>query len=100
MSLHRLRLATAERATHGSRGSRPRHCSCLHRRFRLPAPSDDSPTAPRSSQLARDRAVLQRSLLSFVGADGYDVDCLRADLARFVFLLGGDAEPLFGAESR
>lgn len=48
--------------------------------------------------LARDRAVLKRSLLNSVGVDGYDVDALRADLARFVFLLGGDAEPLFGPE--
>ena len=49
--------------------------------------------------LARDRAVLKRSLLNFVGVDGYDVDALRADLGRLVFLLGGDAEPLFGPES-
>ncbi|WP_298322151.1 hypothetical protein [Haloactinopolyspora sp.] len=49
--------------------------------------------------LARDHAALQRSLLNFVGTDGYDVDSLRADLARFAFLLGGDAEPLFGPES-
>lgn len=50
--------------------------------------------------LARDHAVLQRSLLNFVGVvDSYDADSLRADLARFAFLLGGDAEPLFGPES-
>jgi hypothetical protein len=30
------------------------------------------------------------SLGRFVGSEGYDVSELRADLARFVFLLGGD----------
>ena len=29
---------------------------------------------------------------------GYELDELRADLARFVFLLGGDSERLFGAQ--
>ena len=32
-----------------------------------------------------------------VGSEGYDVSELRADLARFVFLLGGDdGQLLFG----
>lgn len=48
--------------------------------------------------LATDRATLQTSLHGFIATDGYDVDSLRADFARFVFLLGGDAEPLFGPE--
>ena len=33
----------------------------------------------------------------FVG-DGYSLDELKADLARFAFLLGGDGERLFGSE--
>jgi len=53
-----------------------------------------------SGWLARDRAAAQRSLLNFVRTDGYDVEPLRADLARFAFLLGGEAEPLFGPESQ
>lgn len=37
----------------------------------------------------------------FVGDGGYDLDGLRADLARFVFLLGGDdGEMLFGGGER
>jgi hypothetical protein len=38
--------------------------------------------------------VLQR----FLGVDGYRVDELKADLARFAFLLGGDSERLFRTE--
>jgi hypothetical protein len=38
----------------------------------------------------RDSAVLAESLAGFVGTDAYDVTQLRADLARFVFLLGAD----------
>jgi hypothetical protein len=43
-------------------------------------------------------AILSESLATFVGGDGYTLTDLRADLARFAFLLGGDAERLFGAE--
>jgi len=38
------------------------------------------------------------SLRAFLGCDGYTLAELRADLARFAFLLGGDGERLFGAE--
>ncbi len=52
--------------------------------------------------LARDGEVLAASLGRFVdvpGRDGYDVDELRTDLARFAFLLTGqDGERLFGEE--
>jgi hypothetical protein len=40
-------------------------------------------------------AVLTESLARFVGGDGYGLDELRADLARFAFLVGGDGERLF-----
>jgi hypothetical protein len=41
--------------------------------------------------------TLADSLTSFVGHAGYDIDELRADLHRFVFLLGlSDGEQLFG----
>jgi hypothetical protein len=49
--------------------------------------------------LAGDSSRLAVSLERFVGHDGYGVTELRADFARFVFLLGGDAgELLFGGE--
>jgi len=38
-----------------------------------------------------DHAMLAASLARFVGTDGYDLVELQADLARFSFLLGGDA---------
>jgi hypothetical protein len=40
---------------------------------------------------ARVAASLRRH-----GGPGYGIDDLRADLARFAFLLGGDGERLFG----
>ncbi len=41
--------------------------------------------------------TLNDSLAAFVGHIGYDIDTLRADLHRFVFLLGiSDGEELFG----
>lgn len=40
-----------------------------------------------------DRDVLRHSLEGFVGS-GYDLHELRADLARFSFLLGGDGTRL------
>ncbi len=44
-----------------------------------------------------DNAQLAASFRRFVGADGYDLTGLRADLARHTFLLGGDdGEQLFG----
>jgi hypothetical protein len=47
-----------------------------------------------------DREVLDRSLRRFVGVEGYDLESLRGDLERFMFLLGGDGEALFGPDSR
>ncbi|MBV8923315.1 hypothetical protein [Bradyrhizobium sp.] len=44
-----------------------------------------------------DRALLTDSLARFVGAGGYDLEALRVDVARFVFLLiGQDGERVFG----
>ncbi len=41
----------------------------------------------------------EASLESFAGSHSYGTQQLRADLARFVFLLGGsDGEPLFGPQ--
>jgi hypothetical protein len=49
--------------------------------------------------LASDRDALEQSLREFVGAGGYDVESLRDDVHRFVFLLrGSEGEPLFGAD--
>ena len=36
-------------------------------------------------------------LLRFTGGAGYHISKLRADLARFAFLLGGDGERMFRA---
>jgi hypothetical protein len=47
-----------------------------------------------------DREALDRSLRGFVGVEGYDVESLRGDLERFIFLLGGEGEALFGLGSR
>jgi hypothetical protein len=50
-----------------------------------------------SQWLARDRARLGASLEQFAGHPAYGTGELRQDLARFVFLLGGDdGESLFG----
>jgi hypothetical protein len=47
--------------------------------------------------LARDPVRLGASLEEFVGHPAYGLAQLRADLERFVFLLGGsDGESLFG----
>lgn len=47
--------------------------------------------------LDRDPGRVGASLAQFVGHPAYDLDQLRGDLERFVFLLGGsDGEPLFG----
>lgn len=49
--------------------------------------------------LASDNEVLTASLARFVDAPGYKPAELRADLARFAFLLTGqDGERLFGDE--
>ncbi len=41
--------------------------------------------------------TLADSLANYIGHHGYDLDALRADLHRFVFLLGlSDGEELFG----
>ena len=50
-----------------------------------------------SGWLDRDPGRLGASLAEFVGHPAYGLAQLRADLARFVFLLGGsDGEQLFG----
>ena len=50
-----------------------------------------------SEWLARDPGRLGASLEEFAGNPAYGLQHLRADLERFVFLLGGsDGEPLFG----
>jgi hypothetical protein len=50
--------------------------------------------------LATDAARLGESLSAFVGGRAYDIVELRADLARFTFLLGGsDGEGLFAHEA-
>ncbi len=41
-----------------------------------------------------DRQHLSESLARFTGSDAYNLDALRADLARFAFLLGGNGEQL------
>jgi len=49
--------------------------------------------------LVSDDEVLAASLDRFVGAPGYDGVALRADLARFAFLLTGEGgERLFGGD--
>jgi hypothetical protein len=42
--------------------------------------------------LANDPDQLNPSLHRYVGTPSYDISKLRTTLARFVFLLGGDAE--------
>jgi hypothetical protein len=42
--------------------------------------------------LASDHDHLEASLRRYVGHPGYDLDRLRADLARFTFLLGDDPD--------
>jgi hypothetical protein len=50
-----------------------------------------------SGWLAQDPARLAASFEEFVGHPAYGLSELRADLERFVFLLGGsDGEQLFG----
>ena len=50
-----------------------------------------------SEWLARDPGRLGASLEELIGNPAYGLQDLRADLERFVFLLGGsDGEPLFG----
>ncbi len=46
--------------------------------------------------LVSDSEHLGRSLARFVG-DGYELDDLRGDIARFAFLLGGDQSDFFFA---
>lgn len=42
--------------------------------------------------LSSDRERLSASLLNFVGHPAFSIDDLQEDLARFTFVLGGDAE--------
>lgn len=54
-----------------------------------------------SDWLSRDRDHLEPSIESFVGSPAYGTRQLREDLARFIFLLGGnDGEPLFDPEQQ
>jgi hypothetical protein len=51
--------------------------------------------------LVSDRENLAGSLCRFVGGAGYEIDDLRADVARLAFLLGAnDGERLFGEDER
>lgn len=46
--------------------------------------------------LSADRGPVSESLTRFVGCESYDVESLRSDLARFIFLLGeSDGEGFF-----
>jgi hypothetical protein len=46
-----------------------------------------------------DRQLLTDSLARFVGAGGDDLEAVRVDVARFVFLLvGQDGERVFGGQ--
>lgn len=48
-----------------------------------------------------DQAQLAASFGRFIGTDSYDLTGLRADLARFTFLLGqDDGEELFGHDKQ
>jgi hypothetical protein len=50
--------------------------------------------------LATDREQLGTSLARFIGTDGYGLEMLRDDLARFMFLLGEtDGEGLFSSRA-
>ena len=51
-----------------------------------------------SQWLACDPARLAASFAEFVGHPAYGTAQLRQDLDRFVFLLGGDGESLFGPD--
>ncbi len=51
--------------------------------------------------LTADHDRLEASLQRLVGNPAYDLDQLRADLARFTFLLGGDdGEALFTGDQQ
>ncbi|MCW2598108.1 MAG: hypothetical protein JWP39_3996 [Jatrophihabitans sp.] len=48
-----------------------------------------------------DHDQLAGSFTRFMGSDGYDLNGLRTDLARFTFLLGhDDGEQLFGSDEK
>lgn len=47
-----------------------------------------------------DHELLVASLRRFVGVDGYDLQALQGDLARFAFLLGDDGERLFNPDEQ
>ena len=53
-----------------------------------------------SDWLTADPDPLDASLTRFVGHRAYGAAQLRADLHRFVFLLGGDGQALFGDPTR
>jgi hypothetical protein len=46
--------------------------------------------------IGSDHTQLPASLRRLAGHSAYDTAALRADLARFLFLLGGDERPLLG----
>jgi hypothetical protein len=45
-----------------------------------------------------DRSRFEESLRNFVGRNGYDLDVLRNDFARFCFLPGDDGTRRFGTD--
>ena len=48
----------------------------------------------------RDHELLAASLRRFVSVDGYDLEALQSDLARFAFLLGDDGARLFAPDGQ
>jgi hypothetical protein len=57
-----------------------------------PTTPSNSPNSSSSSTAGStsDPDHLNASLLRYVGHPAYDINRLKADLARYVFLLGGD----------
>jgi hypothetical protein len=49
--------------------------------------------------IENDHTQLPASLRRFAGHNAYDTAALCTDLARFLFLLGGDEQPLLGSAS-
>jgi len=49
-----------------------------------------------SGWIAAHHQTLDPALAAYIGSDSYDLDDLRNDIERFIFLLGGDGDVLFG----
>lgn len=49
-----------------------------------------------SGWIAVHHQTLDPALAAYIGSDAYNLDDLRNDIERFVFLLGGDGDALFG----